>query len=88
MEASNIPIDSTIILLQLLHILIWRAILATEENKRIFSNTHHAVDQEIHLTLSPLPPSPQIQNSTVCPCGVKCWYMQDPFRIKSNRCDM
>ena len=60
MDASyTIPIDSTIILLQLLHILIRRAILATEENKRIISDTHHVEDQGIQLTLSPILLSPQ-----------------------------
>ena len=73
---NTTSIDSIILFLQALHILIQMAIVATQENK----------DQGIQLTLSPILLSPQ--DSTDCPCGENCWYMQDPFRIMSNHCDM
>ena len=83
---NTTPIDSIILFLQVLHILIQRAIVATEENKSVTSDTHHVEEQGIQLTLSPILLSPQ--DSTDCPCGENCWYMQDPFRIMSNRCDV
>ena len=82
---NTTSIDRIILFLQVLHILIQRAIVATEENKSVTSGTQ-VEDRGIQLTLSPILLS--LQDSTDCPCGENCWYMQDPFRIMSNHCDM